>query len=81
MRFYRISPSELAGLSDEDVRGLIANMPRISARERVAFILDIMAAMPSDAKEASHYLITLVNQAYADDPESHAIILEAVSRR
>lgn len=81
IRFYGIQPSELAVLSEEETAGLVANMAKISARERLEFIFDIMHALPSDVKGPRHYLVSLVNQAYHGDDRRRAIILEAITRK
>lgn len=78
--FYGIQPSELAALTQEDVRGLIENMPRINARRRLEFVCDVMAAMPSDAKGVSHYLTALIKEAFDGDERAQAVAIESVTR-
>jgi len=78
--FYGIQPSELAALSEEEIQGLVDNMPRISARRRLEFVCDVMAAMPSDGKGVSHYLTALIKMAFDGDETAKAIAIEAITR-
>jgi len=78
--FYGIQPSELANLTEEEVQGLVVNMPRINARRRLEFVCDVMAAMPSDSKGVSHYLTELIRAAFDGDDTAQAVAIEAVTR-
>jgi hypothetical protein len=55
-------------------------MPRINARRRLEFVCDVMAAMPSDSKGVSHYLVELVKMAFEGDEEAQAVAIEALTR-
>ncbi len=78
--FYGIQPSELAELSDEARLGLSLNMPRIRARQRLEFCLDIRESMPSDGKGVSQNLMNLVLEAYPDDDAARAVLIESLTR-
>jgi hypothetical protein len=55
-------------------------MPRIRARERLEFCLDVMAALPSEGRGVSPLLAALVVEAYPEDETTRATLLEALTR-
>lgn len=80
MRFYSLQPSELEKLDDMEIRALQANAVRISARERLEAINALNAAM-SGGNESKSYLVALAEQAFGDDDESRALVIESMTRR
>jgi len=62
------------------VWGLVQNMPRISARRRLEFVCDVMAAMPNDSKGTSHYLVEMIKVAFDGDEGAQAVAIEALTR-
>lgn len=54
-------------------------MSSIEARSRLAFILDLSSAFNREGSQ--EYLLELVNQAYPDDDESRAVMVEALTRK
>jgi hypothetical protein len=55
-------------------------MPRISARRRLEFVCDVMAAMPNDSKGTSHYLVEMIKVAFDGDEGAQAVAIEALTR-
>ena len=81
MRFYGIQPTELAQLTEAQRRGLQLNIERIQARESLTFILNVTHVFPGEDGHNNPYIKTLIGQAFVDDPRTHAIALEAMTRR
>lgn len=55
-------------------------MPRISARRRLEFCIDVMSSLPSDRPGVSPNLTALVMEAYPEDEATRATLLEALTR-
>jgi hypothetical protein len=79
MRFYSIQPSELEKLDLFDRIGLVQNMVKIEARERLAYQDDI--AIVLSGKEGAENKTRLVEIAYVDDPESQMDLIEGLTRK
>ncbi len=80
MRFYHLSPSDLEALSPEQQHGLIANMRSLQAEEALAFQATVGALFDTDANRRESQM-QLAQLAYAHDPASLAIAIEAITRK
>jgi hypothetical protein len=77
---YGIQPSELQKLGSIDRQALYHHIPRLQARQRLQFILDVRAAMSGKEADSSDFMRVLVDQAFGDDPDCHVVALEAITR-
>lgn len=81
MRFYGVGPDDMAGMTDLELNSLRANSVRISARERLEFILDVGAAISRTEESSREYLTKLAKHAYDGSPDELAVIVEALTRK
>ena len=77
MHFYpALTLESIKALSPEVRWSLLYHMDRIKARESLSFMNNVAACFVKDSK----FKQALVAQAFKDDPVTHAIVLEALTR-
>ncbi len=77
---YRIQPSELRALSDEERTGLIQNMPALRARN-ILDMIDAFGVALATPDSRRGKMTELLQLAYGHDEKLLAVHLELATRR
>ena len=81
MRFYGIQPSEWKALDDVERLGLLQNIPRIKAAEKLEWMQLVGGTFTGEEMERRAFQVELTEVAFADDDANRAAVLEVVTRK